>query len=119
MSIIKDKRMRVTSTRSCHPDTCQQGMNCVNCFSSALKVIVCQARGSGKVVVCAQLLGRKPQQQQHGLIVYQPVAFNKDLLKSQTVDNTSSMVHESEVQCNSEEKKKSPVPVVSQFSSSS
>lgn len=45
------------------------------------------------VLVC--VLGRKPLHQQHRLIGYQLLAFNKDLLKSQPVDNTSSMVKES------------------------
>lgn len=65
------------------------------------------------VLVC--VLGRKPLHQQCGLIGYQPPAFNKDLLKSQPVDNMSSMVKESGDKCNTEES--SSVPVVGQHSS--
>ena len=64
-------------------------------------------------LVCVQ--GRKPLHQQHGLIGYQPPAFNKDSLKSQPVDNTSSVVKESGDKCNTEDN--SSVPVVQQCSS--
>ena len=65
---------------------------------------------SGKAVLCRQIvcvcvsecvLRRKPLHQQHGLIGYQPPAFNKAFLKSQPVDNTSSMVKEWGDKCSS------------------
>lgn len=43
---------------------------------------------------CARVLGRKPLHQQHSLIRYQPRASNKGLLRSQPVDNASSIVKE-------------------------
>lgn len=54
-----------------------------------------QVRQSGVVWAnCARVLGRKPVHQQHSLIRYQPGASSKDLLRSQPVDNASSIVKE-------------------------
>lgn len=53
-----------------------------------------QAKQSVVRTNCVWVLGRKPLHQQHGLIGYQPRAFNKDLLRSQPVDNASRMLKE-------------------------
>lgn len=66
----------------------------------------------GQSVGMCATSGRKPLHEQHRLIVYQPLASNKDLLKTPTVDNTSSVALEPDDKCNSEEN--SSVPVVQQ-----
>lgn len=43
---------------------------------------------------CERVLGRKPLQQQCGLIGYQPPAFNKEALRRQLVDKASRMLKE-------------------------